>query len=213
MADESSRKKSGRPRVLHEHDIVAAALAEGLLDATMPAVARRLGVSHSALYRYCADRNALLQACIAQAVTSMPWPDPEEPWRTMLPKLAETTWAMLARYPGLTETMLTATRSPEELTILAEKFVGGLVRQGFTAQDAILAIELIGDLTLTTFTAMQRLDAPVEGGGTARDLARQDWVRPGVLSDALADEALWHGRGALDNKVALLIDGFAQRVT
>ncbi|WP_149359708.1 TetR/AcrR family transcriptional regulator [Lolliginicoccus suaedae] len=212
MADESSRKKSGRPRVLHEHDIVAAALAEGLLDATMPAVARRLGVSHSALYRYYADRNALMQACIAQAVASMPWPDPEEPWRTMLPKLASTTWDMLERYPGLTETMLTATRSPEEMTCLAEKLVRGLVAQGFTPHDAILAIELIGDLTLTTFTATQRLDAPVDGGGTLRDLAREDWVRPGVLSDALSDETLWQGRVRLENKVSLILEGFAQRV-
>ncbi|MBD8505176.1 TetR/AcrR family transcriptional regulator [Hoyosella sp. G463] len=213
MADEPSRKKSGRPRVLHEHDIVAAALAEGLLDATMPAVARRLGVSHSALYRYYADRSTLMLACIGQAVASMPWPAPEEPWRTMLPQLAGTTWDMLERYPGLTETMLTATRSPEEMTALAEKFVGGLVAQGFTPRDAILAIELIGDLTLTTFTAAQRLDVPVDGGGTIRDLAREDWVRPGVLSDALSDETLWHGRARLDNKVGLLIDGFAQRVS
>lgn len=52
--------KRGRPAVLSREAIVDAALAEGLDTLTMSALARRLGVVKSALYRWVAGREEVL---------------------------------------------------------------------------------------------------------------------------------------------------------
>ncbi|MBN4926561.1 helix-turn-helix transcriptional regulator [Hoyosella rhizosphaerae] len=212
MASAVGGKKTGRPRSLHEHDIIAAALAEGLTEATMPSIARRLGVSHSALYRYYADRDALLLECVGTAVDSMQWPSDDEPWRDILRSVGNVMWEMLGRYTGLAETMLTLSGTPPQIVSRASALTEALTKQGFSTRDAMLAIDFIGDLTLTTFVNMARLDAPLDDGGTTRDRVRQEWEQPGVLAEALQDDSTWFGRGWLDDKVEILLDGLAHRV-
>ncbi|MFT4126315.1 MAG: TetR/AcrR family transcriptional regulator [Gordonia sp. (in: high G+C Gram-positive bacteria)] len=54
-----SRPRPGRPPRLNRDMIVAAALESDLSTLTMRDLAARLGVSHSALYRWVADRDGL----------------------------------------------------------------------------------------------------------------------------------------------------------
>ena len=61
-------RKPGPPASLTRDDVARAALAEGVLTMSMPAVARRLGVSHSTLYRYVHDRDDLVLAALDLAV-------------------------------------------------------------------------------------------------------------------------------------------------
>ncbi|AEF40439.1 TetR/AcrR family transcriptional regulator [Hoyosella subflava] len=213
MAATKSGKKTGRPRSLHEPDIINAALEIGLSDASMPTVARRLGVTHSALYRYYADRNALLVASIGTAIERTQWPDGSECWRDTLTGLADSMWHMFSEYPGLAEAMLTVQGTPPEGTALVARIVEGLHRQGFSVHDAMLAVDFVSDLTLTGFSTMARLDQPTDDGATTRERFRADWSRPEILSEVVADDSGWYGRGWLDEKIAVMLDGLERRIT
>lgn len=213
MTATASGKRTGRPRSLHEPDIIAAALAEGLDSVSMPSVARRLGVTHSALYRYFPDRNALLIACIGTAIERTTWPDGSEPWRECLSRLADSMWEMFSAHKGLAETVMSVPGTAPQGVALVERLVEGLCRQGFSPHDATLAIDFVADLTISTFTGMARLDAPVEGGGTARDRYRQDWSQPEILAEVVSDDAVWYGRGWLDEKMSIFLDGLERRVS
>ncbi len=179
----------------------------------MPTVAKRLGVTHSALYRYFADRNALLVASIGTAIARTQWPDGSQHWRDTLTGLADSMWHMFSEYPGLAEAMLTVQGTPPEGTELAARIVDGIQRQGFSVHDAMLAVDFISDLTLTNYSKMARLDQPAGEGITTRDRFRADWSRPEILTEVVADDSGWYGRGWLDEKIAVMLDGLERRVT
>jgi AcrR family transcriptional regulator len=88
-----TRSKLGRPAKLSREAIVSAALDADLNTLTMRELASRLEVSHSALYRWVADRDELFDLISEVMVerilpTTTPTPDG---WREWLAQLA---WAM-----------------------------------------------------------------------------------------------------------------------
>src|SRR5690554_2702455 len=105
-------RKPGRPRSLTLEGIADAALAEGLATVSMPGVARRLGVGHSGLYRYVADRDALVTLALGRAVAAVSWPTADLPWRELLRQVAESVWTMCDTYPGLDGAALAAASPP-----------------------------------------------------------------------------------------------------
>ena len=85
--------RPGRPARLSRELIVAAALQGDLASLTMRELAARLGVSHSALYRWVADRDELLDL-ISEVMVERILPTSEPTpagWRDWLARLA---WAM-----------------------------------------------------------------------------------------------------------------------
>ena len=86
-------RRPGRPPRLSRELIVTAALQGDLADLTMRELAARLGVSHSALYRWVADRDELLDLVSDVMVERiLPTSDPTPAdWRDWLARLA---WAM-----------------------------------------------------------------------------------------------------------------------
>lgn len=208
----SGGRRVGRKPTLTEADIVAAALAEGFETMSMSSVARRLGVSHSALYRYFPDRRALIHAAVNAAVTEASWPAGSEPWRELLVALAGGMWSLFERHPGMAEAILAEAGTAPAVTALSERVVLALVEQGFGTDDAVLALDFVADLTLTSFVMMAGLDAPTGSGGrTAREQYQQDWRGDGPVARTLADPQMWYGRGWLDRKIELLLDGLATR--
>ncbi|MER5209111.1 TetR family transcriptional regulator [Streptomyces sp. NPDC002838] len=73
------RRSSGRPRILTEGDIIDAVLEEGFAGITVPAVARRLGVSTMTLYRYAPTRADLLALAWNHVITTTHWPPSADP--------------------------------------------------------------------------------------------------------------------------------------
>lgn len=204
-------KKTGRPRSLSADDIVDAALAEDLDTLTMASVARRLGVAHSALYRYFPDRISLVRACMQRALEGFDWPTGEEPWRELLTTLADRMWETFERYPGFAKAVLSIPGTPTGGVQILDRLARGLVDQGFSAHDAVLALDFLSDLTLTTFTMMSALDTPFDGR-TARDAYRESMAQGTLLAESLADDSAWQGRGWLDEKIAVLLDGLERRL-
>lgn len=123
----------------------------------MPSVARRLGVAHSGLYRYVADRDALLTEAIDLALKSIDWPETGQPWDTTLRELGESLWDLCARYPGIDRASLAAPLAPATAVRLIETYVSELHRQGFTVEDAAVAVNFTYSVTLTASADMARL--------------------------------------------------------
>jgi AcrR family transcriptional regulator len=90
---QGSARPLGRPAKLSRDAIVAAALESDLRTVTMRDLAARLGVSHSALYRWVADRDELFDL-ISEVMVERILPTTEptsETWRDWLSDLA---WKM-----------------------------------------------------------------------------------------------------------------------
>jgi AcrR family transcriptional regulator len=85
--------KPGRPARLSREQIVAAALESDVDTLTMRELAARLGVTHSALYRWVRDRDQLVDL-ISEVMVGRVLPADEptpDTWRAWLARLA---WAM-----------------------------------------------------------------------------------------------------------------------
>jgi AcrR family transcriptional regulator len=177
---------------------------------TMPAVARRLGVSHSTLYRYVHDRDDLVLAALDLAVREFEWPGADLGWRDLLVAFADALWRFTESHPGMAEAIQSTPGLPARVTELATAYVARLRADGFGVRDAGVALDFVADLTVATEIAMRGLgrvyDTP-HGKRSLRELYLESW---GTLFEA--DESVLHGRGWLDDKLAILLDGLANRV-
>ncbi len=137
--------------------IAQAALDDGVDAFSMPSVARRLGVAHSGLYRYVADRDALLVTAVDRAVNTIQWPGADQPWDQLLRAVGAQVWELCDRYPGLDRASLSAPRAAPTTIRLIEEYVAQLHREGFTPEDAALAVSFVINLTLMSSADMARL--------------------------------------------------------
>lgn len=103
-ARRATAAKPVRPRTLNQATIVEAALQiieqEGVDALTARSLAKRLDVSHAAMYRHFEDKQALLETIADALYATVPIPerDPQE-WDACLRELARSLIAMRARYP------------------------------------------------------------------------------------------------------------------
>ncbi len=170
--------KPGRPRSLTVDQIVRAALDDGLTSFSMPSVARRVGVAHSALYRYVENREALLVTAVDQALGTADWPSPDQPWDAMLRAVEHAVWTVCERTSGLDRASVNHAGAMAAWTRHLEPHTAALVAQGFTTRDAdtvvglVLRIALIGsaerDDTADATTRDARLDVVLTGAAGLR---------------------------------------------
>ncbi|MEV7398642.1 helix-turn-helix domain-containing protein [Aeromicrobium sp. NPDC092404] len=185
-------RRPGRPRSLSLDVIVEAVLEEGIATFSMPSVAARLGVAHSGLYRYVTDRDELLMSAIERAALSVDWPDADLPWRDLLREVARSVWAICDRYPGYDLVALSPPKWPQRIVEQVTPYIRSLHDQGFTIEDATVAVQVAGNLALTT---------SVKGTAGTYPLARRD----GQPTTTARHE--WHDR-ILD----IVLDGLGGRV-
>lgn len=153
---------------------------------SMPIVARRLGVSHSTLYRYVHDRDDLLLAAVELAVSEFDWPEPQTDWRAALTGLADASWTFFERYPGMAKAIMLMPGTPQPVTEVIAAYLLALRSAGFSQADAVVALDFVVDLTLTSADEM---------AGMAR-----------------VHEQVWSGRGTFDQKLEILLDGLGVRL-
>jgi len=90
MAEEGTARGPGRPARLSADAIVAAAVEHGTGQLTVRGLARRLGVAHSALYRWVGDRDGLLDLIsdsLLDRVCAQITDQPAGEWRAWLTNL------------------------------------------------------------------------------------------------------------------------------
>ncbi|MEU5691908.1 TetR/AcrR family transcriptional regulator [Actinosynnema sp. NPDC020468] len=200
-------RRPGRPPSLTRDDVARAALDEGMENLSMPSVARRLGVGHSTLYRYVHDRDDLVLAALDLAMREFSWPPADLPWRELLTAFVDALWRFLAGSPGLAEAVWTAPGLPPGATVLMTGYRVRLRAEGLSEQDAMVAIDLVADLTVATEIGVRGLDRVFDtprGRRSLREIYLLAWPEMG-------DET-FRGRGWLNEKLDILLDGLASRV-
>ena len=168
-------RRPGRPRSLSLEVIVEAVLEDGIATFGMPSVAARLGVAHSGLYRYVRNRDELLVAAIEHAALSVDWPDATQPWRNLLREIARSVWAICERYPGYDIAALSPPYWPTRIIEQVTPYIASLHDQGFTIEDASVAVEIAGNLALTTSVRSSAGAYPAARTNGDRSAAQHNW--------------------------------------
>ncbi|GAB1510229.1 TetR family transcriptional regulator [Actinophytocola sp. KF-1] len=198
-----SGRRPGRPPSLTRDDVARAALAEGLPNLSMPTVARRLGVSHSTLYRYVHDRDDLLLAALDLALREFDWPGTDMGWREAMVSFADALWRFLERYPGMAETSLVVPSMPGKALGIADQYVTRLRAEGLSARDAVIAVDFTADLTIAAEIGVRRMSRVFDTPRGRRSL-RELYEGP--------DASRFERRGWLDDKLTIMLDGLATRL-
>ncbi|SHI45603.1 DNA-binding transcriptional regulator, AcrR family [Actinomyces denticolens] len=203
-----STRRQGRPTGpkpgFSRQDVVDAALEIGIADFTLTAVAGRLGVAVSGLYRAIASREDLLRACLSELATRMLFsPDPVD-WRRNARHQVESLWALLEGCPGLDRLLITMPWAAECFASTIDAAHRAFVQGGLSQEDAALAVDIIADTTVATHVQVAALRADWLGGkGPSGDgFKHLPPYRP---------DPSWLERGWLDRKIDLILDGFQPR--
>ncbi|MFF3027170.1 TetR/AcrR family transcriptional regulator [Microbacterium sp. NPDC057944] len=222
----SAHPRRGRPPLTSREAIIDAALELGLDRATTSAVAQRLGVDQSTLYRHIDSREDMLDAAVAVAVGRAEWPDPGADWALYLRACAETMWSMFSTTPGLAQRIRAMRTVPPSLVEQSFRVVDHLTRTlGFSLREAALIVDTIGDMTADSFLTIEALDRVVDDGArTFRDVALASMESAGSLvpDERIAAEYVEIMRDAMgerghpstwwSDKVELVIDGIRLRL-
>jgi AcrR family transcriptional regulator len=184
--------------------VARAALDEGVFQLSMPAVARRLGVGHSTLYRYVHDRDDLLLAALDVAMREFVWPPVDLGWRELLTAFSDAMWRVLERYPGLGEASQIVPGLPARALDIATEYVSRLCAEGLSQRDAMIALDTTADLTVAVEISVRRMNRLFETPRGRRSLRELYGEPPSGDRDA--------GRGWLSEKLAIMLDGLASRL-
>lgn len=213
----SVAKGPGRPRVLTEEQIGAGVLAVGFTGFSVRALAARLEVGEKTLYRYASGRDEMIALGIEQLMRTefAQFVDPGAGtgWREVLLGVAERTWTFLVAHPaaGIEIARGVHTRPEVEFTTGVARV---LMRQGFSADQAVLALGLLFNVVLNQFRTSRYLDVSVPGGeppqrGAIVDrlaLAQVDGERDPVRA-ALRDAMGVTPKQWLDRQLSIVLDG------
>jgi AcrR family transcriptional regulator len=150
----STTRRRGRPRLLSVERVIEAAVevveAVGVDAMTIESVARKLGVGTMTVYGYVGSRNDLIDKAVASLLSQTPRvaQGRRGPWVEVVVEhcLAVRRWAVAN--PAL---FLLSAQRPRLSDPAAEIYgaeVDGLVRSGFTVEDAAVLRHAIGALLL-----------------------------------------------------------------
>ncbi|MFI6348464.1 TetR/AcrR family transcriptional regulator [Streptomyces sp. NPDC050560] len=206
--------KVGRPALVDRAAIVRAAVAVGFGRIGMTSVADRLGIKHSTLYRYFPTRDALITAAVDAAVTGAEWPRPAGGWRELLRAQAWAAFRLLESHPGLAAHIVSLRVDSDAYGDIAHRVVTALLDRGFTAEDAILAHDLVHEQVLMFFLAGGRDEGAPTTPERAR-LLRRDMLPEALprvdprLRQALTDVVTGDPRDWFARKLDVLLAGLA----
>ncbi len=182
-----------------------AALDEGVTQLSMPMVARRLGVSHSTLYRYVHDRDDLLLAALDLALREFQWPLADLGWRELLTSFSDTLWRFFERYPGMAEVSQVVPGVPAKAMDIATEYVNRLCAEGLSRRDAMTAMDLTADLTIAADISVRRMNWTLQTPRGQRSLRE-------LYGDPPATEDRTTRRGWLDDKLTIMLNGLSIRL-
>ncbi len=139
----------GRPPLINKEKIVEAALRMGVDNLSMHGLARELGVSTTALYRYVASREALLDECMDTFCARVSLPDAGLPWDRYLLELGQSFRVALKRTPGASAYGIKIGPTTPAAFTIVEYSLAVLIRDGFSPLGAFQAYGLVLDHVFT----------------------------------------------------------------
>lgn len=158
--------------------IATAVIEVGFRDLTFAAVAEKLGVGQATLYRHASNRDELVRLGLDHVLRTAEWPDVDGEWRPLLERWAIAAWRVWEQHPGA---VLELTRGvvPWSIVMLSDRVGTALVERGFPARAAVLAVDLVFDLTADSRRGVEILDAPmVTQDGRVREVLEKQWRKP-----------------------------------
>lgn len=197
-------RKVGRKPAFTAADVVAAAVAEGIDRFTLAAVAERLGVVTTAIYRLFPSRDDLVIACLDTAGASITLPSPDMHWRNTLRLWADECWRVCEDYSGLSHLVYVYPIAPTRITGVFAAYTDNLAARGKTPRQAMFALDFIGDTVFASHWGVEGMRSVDDTGKSGLDLVR-DAV--GDEDTPFRPEDSWTGRQAMDTKVDFILTG------
>nr|WP_297992058.1 TetR/AcrR family transcriptional regulator [uncultured Actinomyces sp.] len=214
-------------------DVVDAALEIGIADFTLTAVAKRLGVAVSGLYRTISSREDLLAACLERIAAEVDVPAAGRRWPDAVRAHAEAIWAMLERHPGLAGVIMGVPWAHQLFAGPVSEACQVLVDGGLSTEEAGVVLDFVGDTVISTHAQIEIMRSPVGRSGMPAPTSGQEPApstfssgrdnstglqeasrlaattqAPG-LPEALTPNETWLERGGLDRKIEIIIRGVA----
>ncbi|MGA4544259.1 TetR/AcrR family transcriptional regulator C-terminal domain-containing protein [Uniformispora flossi] len=186
---DGSKRGRGRPARIDRERIVQVALAlqEDGRPLSMQAVADRLGVQRPALYHHVADRDALVAlvaaARIEDAMDESWMPADDADWRTWLEAFARTSRESLLELTEPAEYQLFVGSVGRRQLDQVERLFAVLLRDGFAARTAGLAVTLVGELVhanVRSVLVLRRHDAEPHRASVAAVVAQDPEAFPAL---------------------------------
>jgi AcrR family transcriptional regulator len=152
---------------------IAQADAEGFAALSMPSIAKRLGVTANALYRYLSSKEELL-VLVAEAA----WGPPPEPvsgdWRAAVTAWAHALLDRCRRHPWLIELPVRSAPTTPNLLGWLEKFLDGMSDSGLSTADVVGCAVLVDGWVRSTAALLRDVHASSPG----RVQAVSEFLRP-----------------------------------
>jgi AcrR family transcriptional regulator len=171
---QKSVRPVGRPARVDAPAIFDAALAIGLDQVTMKAVADRLGVGISTLYQYVKNRSELVRlAALRQIMARCPPHGADQHWAEVALRYAEDLLKTLLDEPQLIVELMKGGLGPQIEAEILERFLGEMQAHGFTPEDGIRFYRSISMVTIGAYPGGARGErAAVDPAGQCRVQAR-----------------------------------------
>ncbi|MFJ4768017.1 TetR family transcriptional regulator [Streptomyces uncialis] len=212
----ASRGRPGRRPLVDRDAVLAAVVEQGFGTVTVSSVAQRLGIRPSTLYRYFANRDEMVAAAVDTCFARVPQQADGHGWRARLASGAWGLWGVYAAHPGLAEAVVVQPTSPPALAIRMDRMAVRLLESGFQPIDAVLAVDVIGELALDTFL-LGRIATGPRADGTGALTARRGRIeaatplldprlRGPIEHAVVCSPRAWFGR-----KLDLVLDGLTDR--
>ncbi|WP_245650250.1 TetR/AcrR family transcriptional regulator [Millisia brevis] len=197
-------RKVGRKPAFTAAEVVGAAVAEGIDRFTLAAVAERLGVVTTAIYRLFPSREDLVIACLDAAGASIALPQPDMHWRSTLRLWADECWRVCEDYPGLSRLVYAFPIAPTRIAHVFAAYADNLAAQGRTPRQAMFALDFIGDTVFASHLGVDSMRAVDDSGTSGLDRVRG---AVGEADGAFRPEESWATRSAMDTKVEFILTG------
>ena len=143
-------------------DVVEAALALGVADFTLTAVAGRLGVAVSGLYRTIDSREDLLAACLERIAAQADFAHPGTTWQDEIRAGAESMWDLLEQHPGLAGVLIGVPWAHQLFADLFAEAHQTLVDRGLVPEDAGIVLDFVGDTVITMHAQIEVMRSPID---------------------------------------------------
>jgi AcrR family transcriptional regulator len=166
-------RQGGRPAVIALDDVIRAGRELGMSRLSINAVAGRLGVSATALYRYVDGRWELERLVGESLLAELRLrEDPESDTETHLLAFATQLWEFTAAHPGLASYLQVLFPRGDAGTRLLAGEVEALSRRGYSADAAVVLSSAVASLAIS-LAAREESNAMATGGGRARGFAAE----------------------------------------
>lgn len=142
-------KRAGRPRRLTTSQLVEAAIALGLEDLTMSALAERLGVRVAVLYNYVKGRDELIGLAARHAISTQPFPeDVGQSWRDYALAYARAAYDLFRSDAQLLSLLMNGKVSPAIKIDSVEGWLEVMTRHDFAPNEALAILKAIDTLVM-----------------------------------------------------------------